>query len=125
MTTHSAIMSRLRKVETVQLEGSNAALYGDILFAALVERRQLAPVAKRLREAGIRYRDGSLALPRGEQTFTMSSTDDIQLLLQQLNLQDTDMGDTREGDNQMQYKPKSVQGLKKSFYVPTSTKRHS
>ncbi|CAH2275384.1 Hypothetical predicted protein [Pelobates cultripes] len=63
VAVRTAILSHSRELNNIQFEGHIVAIYGDIPFAALMRQRQLAPIAKQLREATIRYRwgtDGSL-----------------------------------------------------------------
>ncbi|XP_063295383.1 Fc receptor-like protein 5 [Pelobates fuscus] len=87
VAARAAIMASSRTLGTVKLEGCEVAFYSDLPFSVLAARRQLAPVAKTLRDLSVRYRwdtAGSLVVHRGTEAITLTPNDDPETLLKSL-----------------------------------------
>ncbi|CAH2312000.1 Hypothetical predicted protein [Pelobates cultripes] len=102
-------MSRSRKLGSVQLEGSTVTFYGDLKFTALVEWRQLAPMAKKVRDAAIQYR-WVLNCNRGPASGRLASKDDQKQFLRQLSLHETEKGEPSGDGDQKQRHPQCNHG---------------
>ncbi|CAH2292066.1 Hypothetical predicted protein [Pelobates cultripes] len=73
----------------IHFEGSTVAIYSDLLFAVLLEKRLLAPIASQLRGHSVKYRwgaDGSLIVTTGDSTLSLTSSGNAKMFLQKLNL---------------------------------------
>ncbi|CAH2328313.1 Hypothetical predicted protein [Pelobates cultripes] len=87
---------------TIHYKGHTVAIYVDIPFSVLVEKRKLAPVASRLREHSMKYCWGlevSLFVESGRETITLTSAEDPEPHLQALGLSINPRGASPEAKN--------------------------
>ncbi|CAH2274459.1 multiple epidermal growth factor-like domains 11 [Pelobates cultripes] len=85
ISVRAAIMTRSRELGTALHEGHRVAVYPDTPFAAVSEKRKLAPISKQLRDANIRYcwgMEGYLTTDINGENHMLTSRDNPKSFLQ-------------------------------------------
>ncbi|CAH2219315.1 Hypothetical predicted protein [Pelobates cultripes] len=83
-SVRNTIINHSRSLGNISFQSGTVAVYGDIPFSALVEKRKLAPIARRLRDCSIKYRWGtevSIQAAHGDGILTLSLADDSEAFL--------------------------------------------